>query len=71
MYNIREATYSVYTFEYISFISICCIVCTNDPYAKTHVRVQNTPQPVYNTAVGVHSINRISLTIVLYPNKNV
>ena len=30
----------------------------------------NTPQPLYNTIVGVHSISRVSQT-VLYPNKNV
>ena len=30
-----------------------------------------TPRPLYNTVVGVHSINRVSLTTVLYPNKNV
>ena len=30
----------------------------------------NTPQPLYNTIVGVHSISHVSQT-VLYPNKNV
>ena len=30
-----------------------------------------TPQPLYNTIVGVQSINRVSYTYVLYPNKNV
>ena len=28
-----------------------------------------TPQPLYNTIVGVHSINRVSSTTVLYTNK--
>ena len=29
------------------------------------------PQPLYNTIVGVQSINHVSYTTVLYPNKNV
>ena len=28
-----------------------------------------TPQPLYNTFVGVHSINHVSLATLLYPNK--
>ena len=31
----------------------------------------HTPQPRYNTIVGVQSINHVSYTTVLYPNKNV
>ena len=31
----------------------------------------HTPQPLYNTIVGVHSINRVSETTMLYPNKNI
>ena len=31
----------------------------------------STPQPLYNTIVGVQSINHVSYTTVLYPNKNV
>ena len=30
-----------------------------------------TPQSLYNTLVGVHSIDRVSQTTELYPNKNV
>ena len=30
-----------------------------------------TPQPLYNIIVGVHNINRVSYTTVLYPNNNV
>ena len=33
--------------------------------------MHDTTQPLYNTIVGVHSINRVSETTVLYPNKNV
>ena len=33
--------------------------------------LHNTPQPLYNTIVGVQSINHVSYTTVLYPNKNV
>ena len=35
---------------------------------KSH-RLVNTLQPFYNTTVGVHGINRVSSTTVLYPNK--
>ena len=31
----------------------------------------STPQPLYNTIVGVQSINHVSYTTVFYPNKNV
>ena len=31
----------------------------------------HTPQPLYNIIVGVHSINRVSETTMLYPNKNI
>ena len=34
-------------------------------------RFVTTPQPLYNTIVGVHSINRVSQATMLYPNKNV
>ena len=30
----------------------------------------STPQHLYNTIVGIQSINRVSYTIVLNPNKN-
>ena len=30
-----------------------------------------TPQPLYNTIVGVQSINHVRYTTVLYPDKNV
>ena len=29
----------------------------------------STPQPLYNTIVGAQSINHVSYTTVLYPNK--
>ena len=41
------------------------------PWYLLFIHTLCTPQPLYNTIVGVHSINRVSQTTVLYPNKNV
>ena len=38
---------------------------------KIQTSLQDMPQPLYNTIVGVHSINHVSWTTLLYPNKNV
>ena len=35
------------------------------------ITVQDTPQPLCNAIVGVQSINGVSYTTMLYPNKNV
>ena len=32
-------------------------------------RINGTPQPLYNTIVGVQNINLVSYTTVLYPNQ--
>ena len=46
---------------------------TYDTYTISgiHWMKTTTPQPLYNTIVGVQNINCVSYTTVLYPNKNV
>ena len=35
------------------------------------IALDNTLQPLFNTIVGDQSLNSVSYTTVLYPNKNV
>ena len=55
----------------MSITEYICAVLRLASYKVLFYQSKSTPQPLYNTIVGVQSINSVSSTTMLYSNKNV